>query len=103
MKLDHVAHAHDLQAVRNHPQAARRQGIAPALEQRFVVGAAVHQAAVYRALVVGPQLLDVDQRPLTRAQGVVLYAGQGQIVLLRHPMISHRTPSGRSFSSTDTS
>ena len=74
MKLHHVAHAGHAKRVRHHAQSARGQRVAPTLEQRFVVRARMHQTAVDGSLVVLPLLLDEDQRPLPRAEGIVLHA-----------------------------
>ena len=99
MKLHYITHAHDLKAVRNDSQSANRQRIAAALDLILIVCTTMHQTSVYSVFIIRPLLLNKDQRPLTRAERVMLHAGKRQIILLVHPITSHRTPSGRPPSS----
>ncbi len=87
------------------PKAADDQNVAAALGLLFVVGTPVKQVALHGAEIFRPLPLQVDQGPLAAAEGEVLKAGQGEVVLLRqgaHPMRVQVTPAGRAASSTAT-
>ena len=46
------------------------------------MGVFEQEPAVHRAVVFGPLILDVDQRPLPAAEGKVLQAGELEVVVL---------------------
>ena len=81
----------------------REDALASLLVRRGVVCAFVQHFALGSQAVFAPLLLNVDQRPLTRAKAKVLNARNGEEVLLaifRYPMISTVTPCGISLCST---
>ena len=86
-----------------HRQAANDEGIASPFAQLLIMGAFVHELALGCQHVVGPRLLDMDERPLSSAEREVLDAGQREeLVLVVHGYTSlwTVTPSGTAASST---
>lgn len=85
-----------------HCQTANDEGVAPSFAQLFVVGAFVHKLAFRCQHVVGPRLLDMDERPLPTAEREVLDARQREelvLVVHRYTILRIVTPSGTALSS----
>ena len=55
-----------------HRQAANDEGITSPFAQLFIMGAFVHELALGCQHVVGPRLLDMDERPLSSTEREVL-------------------------------
>lgn len=86
-----------------HRQAANDEGITSPFAQLFIMGAFVHELALGCQHVVGPHLLDMDERPLSSAEREVLDAGQREELILvvhRYTILRTVTPSGTAPSST---
>ena len=83
-----------------HRQAANDEGIASPFAQLFIMGAFVHELALGCQHVVGPRLLDMDERPLSSAEREVLDTGQREELVHRYTILRTVTPSGTAPSST---
>ena len=84
-----------------HRQAANDEGIASPFAQLFIMGA--FELALGCQHVVGPRLLDMDERPLSSAEREVLDTGQREelvLVVHRYTILRTVTPSGTAPSST---
>lgn len=69
------------------------------------MGAPVQKRPLDGAQVLRPLPLEMDERPLAAAEGEVLQAGQGEVVLLAgdgYTISVQDTPSGSAPVSTDT-
>jgi len=78
-----------------------RLQVATPFDLLLIMGPPVHEAALHRAHVILPLLLQVDQRPLPPAEHEVLQSRQHDGLMIVHPMRMQVTPSG-SVSSTST-
>lgn len=72
MKLHRVALPGDAQLRRVDGQPSDGQAASAALPELLVVDVFVHELAVHRAVILGPLVFDMDQRPLTAAESEVL-------------------------------
>ena len=77
-ELDHVAHAHQPQAVGSDGHGSRRDDPVPCFGEEGVIHALVHDPALGGERILLPLSLDVDQRPLPAAEQEVLNARQRQ-------------------------
>lgn len=71
-KLHRVALPGYAQPRRGDGQPPDGQPVPAALPEFLVVDALVHEMAVHGAVIFGPLILNVDQRPLVAAEGEVL-------------------------------
>ena len=81
MKLYHIAVAGQLQSVADDPHTAGDQQIAAFFRQGNIMAAGMLQAAFGGALVFGPLLFQVYERPLTAAKAEMLDTGHQQVII----------------------
>ena len=102
-ELHHVAGAGHAQPMADHPHSAGDEQAAPAFSLGGIVAAGVLKPPLGSAQIFAPLLLQMNQRPLTTAEGEMLQAGHEEILVLggHQESLSQCTPSGRS-SETET-
>ena len=91
MELHNIANSGYPQSVRVNIQSSNGNDVSSALSDPFVVGSFMHQRAFCRKEVLVPLLLDVDEGPLSTAEGEMLDSRECEVLLLVH---LHETKNG---------
>ena len=104
MEFHNVALPGKPQCAGKHSESPQQERIPAPFTQGFLVGTLMKEIAVDGPEIFRPLLFQMHQCPLPPAKDKMLDAGKLEEVLLvvRHPMCLHVTPSGREASSTET-
>lgn len=84
VEFQNIAYSGYFQSVRANIQASNSDDVSPALPKPFVVGSFMHQGAFCRKEVLVPQLLNVNEGPLSTAEGEMLDSGECEVLLVVH-------------------